>query len=51
MYFNPSRLAARRMGFPRLVMFSSYLYLAEGDLLRACDRMKNQSDYETHLPK
>src|ERR1700688_3506789 len=39
----------RRISHDSIVMFSSYLYLAERDLFRACDTMKNQSDYETRL--
>jgi hypothetical protein len=44
-------MASRRIRCDSVVMFSSYLYLAEAVLFRAYDRMKNQSDYETRLPR
>jgi hypothetical protein len=42
----PPRIAGKAV-----VMFSSYLYLIEEELLHACDKMKDRSDYETHLPR
>src|SRR5258708_25682443 len=48
--FRVSGETPRRICCDSVVMFSSYLYLAEWDLFPACDRIENQSDYETCFP-
>src|SRR5258708_15352986 len=45
--FRVSTETPRRICCDSVVMFSSYLYLAEWGLFPACDRIENQSDYET----
>src|ERR1700733_4320913 len=43
--------AARGPAADLVVMFWSYLSLADRDLFHPYDRMNNQSDYETRLPR
>ena len=49
--FRARMTLPRRLATNSVVMFWSYLSLADRDLFHPYDRMNNQSDYETCLPR